>query len=109
VLAASSCQLLSFLAVAARSRVDVRSYDDEAEGVMPEDTKPLRLTAIRLRPRITVGPEPSQERLAHLVQVAHRECYIANSVTCEITVEPTFRVLAPVEIDQPVQRGPAYG
>jgi organic hydroperoxide reductase OsmC/OhrA len=109
VLAASSCQLLSFLAVAARSRVDVRSYDDEAEGVMLEDTKPLRLTAIRLRPRITVGPGPSQERLAHLVQVAHRECYIANSVTCEITVEPTFRVLAPVEIDQPVQRGPAYG
>jgi organic hydroperoxide reductase OsmC/OhrA/SAM-dependent methyltransferase len=93
VLAAASCQLLSFLAVATRARVDVRNYDDEAEGVMPETAKPLRLTAIRLRPTITVGPGHSHERLAHLVEVAHRECYIANSVTCEITVEPTFRVL----------------
>ena len=35
----------------------------------------------------------SRERLAHLIQVAHRECYIANSLTCEVTVEPTFRLL----------------
>jgi organic hydroperoxide reductase OsmC/OhrA len=91
VLAASSCQLLSFLAVAARARVDVRGYDDEAEGVMPENVKPLRLTAIRLRPTITVESGHSRERLTHLVEVAHRECYIANSLTCEITVEPTFR------------------
>ncbi|HET9256929.1 MAG TPA: OsmC family protein [Pseudonocardiaceae bacterium] len=93
VLAAASCQLLSFLAVAARARIDVRGYDDDAEGVMPEDATPVRLTAIRLRPVITVGPGPSRERLAHLVEVAHRECYIANSLTCEITVEPSFRVL----------------
>jgi organic hydroperoxide reductase OsmC/OhrA len=82
VLAAASCQLLSFLAVAARARIDVRRYDDEAEGVMPENIKPIRLTAIRLRPTITVGPGHSRERLAHLVQLAHRECYIANSLTC---------------------------
>lgn len=93
VLAAASCQLLSFLAVAARARIDVRRYDDEAEGVMPENIKPIRLTAIRLRPTITVGPGHSRERLAHLVQLAHRECYIANSLTCEVTVEPSFQVL----------------
>jgi len=36
VAAASSCQLLSFLAIAARSGVDIRSYTDQAEGEMPE-------------------------------------------------------------------------
>jgi organic hydroperoxide reductase OsmC/OhrA len=91
VLAASSCQLLSFLAVTARARIDIRGYDDEAEGIMPENVKPVRLTAIRLRPMITVEAGHSLERLAHLVEVAHRECYIANSLTCEVTVEPTFR------------------
>lgn len=104
VLAAASCQLLSFLAVAARARVDVRGYDDEAEGVMPENTKPVRLSAIRLRPTITVGPGHSHERLAHLVELAHRECYIAHSVTCEITVEPTFRVLGYAFGDSEVAR-----
>jgi organic hydroperoxide reductase OsmC/OhrA/trans-aconitate methyltransferase len=92
VLAATSCQLLSFLAVAARARVDVHSYDDQAEGIMPEETQPVRLTAIRLRPTITVGPGHSHDRLAHLVQVAHHQCYIANSLTCEVTIEPSFRV-----------------
>ena len=55
VLAASSCQLLAFLAVAARARIDVLEYDDEAEGVMPEDDRPLRITRIVLRPRIVVA------------------------------------------------------
>src|SRR3954447_5312136 len=81
--AASSCQLLSFLAVAARARIDVVAYDDEAEGTMPEDDPPTRLTSIVLRPTITIAAGPSEERVRHLVEVAHRECYIANSVRTE--------------------------
>ncbi|MGH9301947.1 MAG: OsmC family protein [Acidimicrobiales bacterium] len=94
VLAAASCQLLSFLAVAARARIDVRRYDDEAEGIMPTDSDPMRITAIHLHPRILVGSGTSPERLAHLVEVAHRECYIANSLACEVSVEPTFEAAA---------------
>ena len=55
VLAAASCQLLSFLAVCARARIDVVRYEDDAEGVMPEDEKPHRITRIALRPRIEVA------------------------------------------------------
>src|SRR5665213_1388265 len=90
VLAAASCQLLSFLAVAARARVDVLQYDDDAEGTMPEDSSPMRLTRIVLRPQIRVGNGTSEERVRHLLEVAHRECYIANSLTTEITVEPSI-------------------
>lgn len=90
VLAASSCQLLSFLAVAARARLEVVGYDDEAEGVMPEDDPPARLTRIVLRPTIRLGGQPSEERVRHLVEVAHRECFIANSLRTEIVVEPTI-------------------
>jgi organic hydroperoxide reductase OsmC/OhrA len=90
VLAASSCQLLSFLAVAARARIDVVSYTDDADGVMPEDPKPIRITHINLRPQITVRGQATEDRLTHLCEVAHNECFIANSVTTEITVTPTF-------------------
>ena len=91
VAAASSCQLLSFLAVAARARIDVLAYEDEADGVMPEDDRPMRITRITLRPRIDVAAGPSDERVAHLVEVAHRECFIANSLRTEIAVEPLIR------------------
>jgi organic hydroperoxide reductase OsmC/OhrA len=90
VLAASSCQLLSFLAVAARARIDVVGYRDDAEGVMPEDDPPPRITRIDLRPEITVRGDVTAERLEHLVEVAHRECYIANSLSTDLRVQPTF-------------------
>jgi len=90
VMAASSCQLLSFLAVAARARIDVVGYTDDADGEMPEDDLPVRITRITLRPRITVAAHVADERLRHLCEVAHSECYIANSLTTEVVVEPTF-------------------
>lgn len=92
VLAASSCQLLSFLAVAARARIDVRSYEDEAEATMPEDDPPVRLTTITLRPRVLVGPGSTVERVHHLLEVAHRECFIANSLRTEIRVEASVTI-----------------
>ena len=90
VAAASSCQLLSFLAVAARARVDVVDYRDDAEGEMPEADPPVRITRIVLRPRITVRGDVDASRLRHLVEVAHRECYVASSLRTEVVVEPVF-------------------
>ena len=92
LLAASSCQLLSFLAVAARARVEVLRYADDAEATMPEDSPPIRLTSIVLRPTIWVAPGTSKERVRHLVEVAHHECYVANSLRTEVRVEPTVVV-----------------
>jgi organic hydroperoxide reductase OsmC/OhrA len=88
VLAAASCQLLSFLAVAARARIDVVDYQDDAEGEMPEDDRPLRITRITLRPRVTIRGDVDESRVRHLVEVAHRECFIANSLKTDVVVEP---------------------
>jgi organic hydroperoxide reductase OsmC/OhrA len=90
VVSASSCQLLSFLAVAARARIDVVEYEDDARGVMPDEPRPMRVTEIVLRPRIVVRGGATEARIRHLCDVAHRECFIANSVTTEIRVEPTI-------------------
>jgi organic hydroperoxide reductase OsmC/OhrA len=94
VLAAASCQLLSFLAVAARARIDVIAYEDEALATMPEDDPPTRITTIALRPRITIAGAPPLAKVERLVRIAHDECYIANSVRTEITIEPTFDFVA---------------
>lgn len=90
--AASSCQMLSFLAVAARARLDVVSYTDEAEATMPEDDRPVRIATIVLRPRIRVrGDDP--DRVRRLVALAHDECYIANTLATPVLVEPEVDVL----------------
>ena len=87
VAAASSCQLLEFLFLAAKARIDVLEYHDEAEGTMDEGDKPARIQRIVLRPRIRVGNGTSEERVRHLVELAHEHCYIANTVRSEIAIE----------------------
>ena len=89
VMAASSCQMLSFLHVAAKARIDVVAYEDEATGVMPLDDEPLRITEITLRPRITVVGDTSEERVRKLVQTAHENCFIASSLNSAMSIEPS--------------------
>ncbi|MGI9822736.1 OsmC family protein [Agromyces sp. Marseille-Q5079] len=92
VAAASSCQLLSFLAVAAHAGVEILEYRDEAEAVMPDDVRPVRLTEIILRPAI-VAQGATEERVGRLLRKAHEQCYIANSLATPVTLEPEITVL----------------
>jgi organic hydroperoxide reductase OsmC/OhrA len=94
VAAASSCQLLSFLAGAARARVDVLEYSDDAEGTMDDAERPAWVQRIVLRPRIVVGPGTSEDRVRRLVELGHEHCFIANSLKTEMTIEPRIEVRA---------------
>jgi organic hydroperoxide reductase OsmC/OhrA len=89
VMSASSCQMLSFLHLAAKARIDIVAYEDEATGVMPLDDEPLRITEITLRPRITVAGDASEERVRKLVHTAHEHCFIANSLNSAMSIEPS--------------------
>ena len=91
LMAASSCQMLWFLHLAAKARIDVVAYDDDASALMPEDEEPVRITDITLRPRITVDGDASEERVRKLVDTAHDYCFIANTLNCSMTVEPSVQ------------------
>ena len=88
LMAATSCQMLSFLPVAARARLDVTEYHDDAEAIMTDDW----ISIVRLRPRITVKEPASEARVHHLCEVAHRGCFVARSLRSEITVDPVVTV-----------------
>lgn len=95
LIAASSCQMLSFLALAARKGIDVRHYTDDATAVMPKAGVDTKITHITLSPRITVAavPDrtpPADDELHHYVQQAHHGCFIANTLNCDMTINPTF-------------------
>lgn len=92
VLAASSCQLLAFLAVAARAGIDVLGYEDDASGAMDESGTPIRIGIIELFPTIRVAPGTDPDHVLALVEQAHRECYIANSLNSNVTVTATIHV-----------------
>jgi organic hydroperoxide reductase OsmC/OhrA len=94
LMAASSCQALWFLHLAAKARLDVVEYGDDATALMPEDDPPVRITEITLRPRIVVAGDASEERIRKLARTAHEHCYIANSLNGSMTVDPQIVVAA---------------
>lgn len=89
VTAASSCQLLSFLAVAARAGLDVRAYEDVATAVLDTGGVSPQIVEIRLAPVVRVAAGTDHEQVRAAAASAHRGCYIANTLTCPVHVEVT--------------------
>jgi organic hydroperoxide reductase OsmC/OhrA len=86
----SSCHMLTFLAIAARKKLVVDAYHDEAVGVLAKDSAGrLAITKVTLRPKVTFGGEKvlGDEELRRLHDQAHHAGFIANSVKTEIVVE----------------------
>ncbi|MGK0240075.1 MAG: organic hydroperoxide reductase OsmC/OhrA [Candidatus Pelagisphaera sp.] len=83
----SSCHMLTFLALASFQKLIVENYDDTAVGHMAKnDAGKMVISRVDLNPKIVFadGIKPSREQLEKLHHKAHEECFLANSVTCEI-------------------------
>ena len=86
----SSCHMLTFLHLARRAGFQVDSYEDAAVGELTKNTAGvLSISAVKLSPRIVYGGDkrPSPDELEQLHHDAHEQCFIAQSVKTEITVQ----------------------
>jgi len=86
----ASCHMLTFLWLASREGFQADSYDDDAVGTMSKNERGVPwVSAVKLRPRIAWSGAkiPAPADLDRLHHHAHEQCFIANSVKTEITVE----------------------
>jgi organic hydroperoxide reductase OsmC/OhrA len=80
-----SCHMLWFLALARKKRFEVATYEDDADCVLEGD----RITRATLRPTVRwAGEPPPPEAIEALHHRAHELCFIANSVSFPVEVEP---------------------
>jgi len=86
VAALSSCHLLSFLAIASKKKLTVKSYQDDAVGFLENDGGKLWMARVILRPKVVIDADA--EIIANIHHLAHEACFIANSVKTDISVEP---------------------
>jgi organic hydroperoxide reductase OsmC/OhrA len=89
VAALSSCHMLTFLALAANKGFVLESYEDAAVGHLEKNAAgKMAITRVELHPKIAFGgaKQPTAADLEWLHDKAHKECFIANSVTTDIRV-----------------------
>lgn len=91
VAAVSACHMLTFLAIAAKKRLVVDRYEDDAVGVLEKNADgKLAMTKITLRPRVVFADSASvsAEELERIHHKAHENCFIACSLRTEIALRP---------------------
>ncbi|WKD50642.1 OsmC family protein [Microbulbifer spongiae] len=90
VAALSSCHMLFFLAMAAKRDFVVDTYRDEAVGVMGTIAAGrMGVTQVTLHPRALFSgdKQPTRAQLEKMHHLAHKQCFIANSVKTEVVIE----------------------
>lgn len=90
--ALASCHMMTFLALAAKSKWAVTAYQDNANAILaPGENKRPVVTEIILSPIVSFaeGAEiPTAEQLATLHEKAHKYCFVANSIKSHVTIKP---------------------
>ena len=87
----SSCHMLFFLFHAAKQGFVVDRYQDAAGGTMGKNAEGrVAMLKVTLRPRVTFAGDkrPTAQDLEAMHHQSHEDCYIANSVKCEVALEP---------------------
>lgn len=86
--ALSECHLLSYLHACTSRGVVVTQYVDAAEGTMRLEGSAGRFERVILRPRVAVADESMIDQAIDAHHDAHEWCFIANSVSFPVEVDP---------------------
>jgi len=87
----SSCHMLFFLSIAAKKRYVIDNYTDCAIGHMSKNRQgKFAMTKVILRPDVAFSGDkrPTSEQRRKMHELSHGQCFIANSVTTEVSTEP---------------------
>ena len=87
--AISSCHMMTFLALAAKMKWPVITYEDKAVAYLGKNSKSnMSVNKIELNPKITFQNNfsVSDEEMAKMQDRSHRYCFIANSLSEDVEI-----------------------
>ena len=92
--ALSGCHMLTYLALAARAKLHVVAYEDEATGIMVQKGGGGAFSEVMLRPRVIIAAGHDRDLALRLHHQAHADCFIAASMNFPVRHEPAISVAA---------------
>ena len=89
--ALSSCYMMTFLALAAKTKWQVQAYQDRAVATLGKDqTGKTKVTSITLNPSVKFasGADVTLDKLQEMHERAHKYCFVANSLDLTVDIIP---------------------
>jgi Predicted redox protein, regulator of disulfide bond formation len=91
--ALAQCHYLSYVYVAGEEGLTIHSYTCTATAHLVLTPEGGQIGLVELIPEVTVAPE-DEDLAQRLHDRAHEECFIARSVSCEVTVSPRVHTVS---------------
>jgi organic hydroperoxide reductase OsmC/OhrA len=88
----NTCLLLTFLTLAQARGLTPVSYASEADGLVENREGKYRVTAVTVRPSVAVKDQAELETARTVMENVEAHCFISNSITAKVTLEPVFSV-----------------
>ena len=86
----SSCHMLFFLSIAAKKKWIIDTYEDTPIARLSKnESNKMAVMEIILQPKIVFNglDQPKREIINRMHQIAHSNCFLANSVNTKITIK----------------------
>lgn len=100
VAAVESCFMATFLALAEKSKLAIRSYSSSTLAKLDRAAgQSLRFTRLTLRPVVEVASERDRERAGRLIEKTEKQCLVANALSIPVRIEA--RLLPPDQRHSP--------
>jgi peroxiredoxin-like protein len=87
----NGCLLMTFLAYAQREELELAAFESAAEGLLEYSEGKYRITEIVLKPNLTVNSEEDALLARDVLERAHRDCIISNSIRTTVKMVPQIR------------------
>lgn len=90
--AVEACFLLTFRAIARKSRLAFTSLEVEASGAVDRPDGVTRFTEITLRPTLVIATVADEARARDLLVKAEKHCLVSASLSTPVTLDPTISI-----------------
>src|SRR5215467_3958524 len=89
VASVNTCLMLTLLAIAENSKINLVSYSATASGKLEKvQGAGYQVTEILVKPKVVVGSEEDLRRMPRILEKAKEGCFISNSIKSVVKFEP---------------------
>jgi organic hydroperoxide reductase OsmC/OhrA len=88
----NTCHVSTFISLSIRKGFEFVSVDSSIEGALEHNGKGYVFTTMVIHPRVVVKSEADIATAKQYLERAHETCFMGNSVTAKLTMEPEIIV-----------------